>query len=509
MNFLALPVLIPLVSGALLLLLRRPMVRTVSSGVVAAVTFFVNASIAVRTWSGEVLTAQMADWPAPYGITLVADGLTGMMLFLSGLTGFLTVLFAGISLQQPSRRGQGPLLNRAREAFGSQALFQFLFMGVNMSFLTGDVFNLFVAFEVMLVASYGLLLIGGELPQLREGFKYVIVNLVASAIFVVAAGFAYGLFGSLNMADIAVRLSASGADPRVAVVAAMLALVFATKAALFPFGFWLPNAYPVPQAATSAFFAALLTKVGAYALIRCFTLMFPAEAELKMTILAFAGLTLLIGGFGAVSRRRWRHMLAFANVASIGYVVMGAFIGTVTGMSAALYYLVHSVLVVFALFLLAAIAERIAGESYRAEGHLDVYPWLGAGFFLASLALAGIPPTSGFIGKFALISSLFEAGGSLRFMVAGSAVLTSFLLLYACVKVWRDFFWGEADAVHRISLPRSMSMITGLGVGLLIVLTLASGPVYRLAEGVAGQLTENRSYLESVLVGALLVGEGD
>jgi multicomponent Na+:H+ antiporter subunit D len=509
MNLLALPVLIPLVSGALLLLLRRPVVRTVFSGVAASATLIVNASIAAQTLSGEVLTAQMADWPAPYGITLVADGLAGIMVFLSGLTGLLTVLFAGFSLQQPARRGQGPLLNRAREAFGSQALFQFLFMGVNMSFLTGDVFNLFVAFEVMLVASYGLLLIGGELPQLREGFKYVIVNLVASAVFVVAAGLSYGLFGTLNMADIAVRLSESGADPRVAIVAAMLALVFATKAALFPFGFWLPNAYPVPQAATSAFFAALLTKVGAYALIRCFTLMFPAEAELKTVILAFAGLTMLIGGLGAVSRRRWRHMLAFANVASIGYVVMGAFIGTAAGLSAALYYLVHSVLVVFVLFLLAAFAERIAGESYRAEGHLDVYPWLGAGFFLAALALAGIPPTSGFIGKFALISSLFESGGPLRLVVAGSAVLTSFLLLYACVKVWRDFFWGEADAVHRVTLPRSMSLITGLGVGLLITLALVSGPAYQVAEGVADQLTENRSYLERVLVDAPRVGGGD
>ncbi|MEJ2287555.1 MAG: proton-conducting transporter membrane subunit [Deinococcales bacterium] len=181
-----------------------------------------------------------------------------------------------------------------------------------------------LAFEVMLVASYGLLLLGGELPQLREGFKYVVINVVASAVFVITAGMTYGLVGSLNLADIAQRVAAHGPDPRLTVLAALLALVFATKAAVFPLGFWLPNSYPVPPAAISAFFAAVLTKVGVYALVRTFTLMFPGEQLLPAVLLALGGVSMVVGALGAIARRRWRHAMAFANVASIGYLVAGS-----------------------------------------------------------------------------------------------------------------------------------------------------------------------------------------
>lgn len=505
MNLVAWPVLLPLVAGAGLLLVRDARARTAVAALAALATLGVELALLARTLDGEVLVVQMAAWPAPYGISLVADGLSSLMLALSGVTGLLTVLFAGSSLQHPSRHGQGALLNRAREALGAQALLQFLLMGVNMSFLTGDLFNLFVAFEVMLISSYGLLLLGGELPQLREGFKYVLINLVSSAVFVLAAGMAYGLFGTLNMADIAQRVAAHGPDPRITLVALLLALVFATKTALFPLGFWLPNSYPVPPAALSAFFAALLTKVGAYALIRTFTLLFPQEDGIRLTLLLLAAVTVPIGALGAIARQRWRHALAFGNVASVGYLVSGAFVGTEAGMAAALYYLVNSVLVVFALFLVAALAERIAGVGYRAEGHLSFYPWLGVGFFVAAMALAGMPPTSGFIGKYAVIAALLEAGGTLRYLVAAGAVLSGFLLLYAVVQIWRGFFWGESDAVHRVALPRPMTALTGVAVGLVVLLSLFSGPVYDAAGKIAAELAGNRAYLAAVLVD----GEGE
>ena len=499
MNLIAWPILLPLVAGAVLILVPRPRARTAVSVSASLSVLAVSLAIGVRAFGGEVLVAQMADWPAPFGISLVADRLAAMMLVLSSATGLLTVLFAGSSLQHPPRRGQGPLLNRAREAFGAQSLLQFLFMGVNMSLLSGDLFNLFVAFEVMLVASYGLLLLGGELSQLREGFKYVVVNLIASAIFVIAAGLAYGLFGSLNMADIAVRLAEHGPDQRITLVALLLALVFAIKAALFPFGFWLPDSYPVPPAATSAFFAGLLTKVGAYALIRSFTLMFPQEELIHTVILVLAGLTILLGGFGAIARRRWRHVLAFANIAGIGYLTMGAFAGTSASLSAALYYLAHSVLVVFALFLVAALAERIAGPDYRIEGHLARYPWLGVGYFVAAMALAGVPPTSGFVGKYSLISALIGAGGDLRLWIAGGAVVTSFLLLYAGMQIWQRFFWGESDAVHQVRLPRPMMAVTATALVLVIGLAALSGPAFEFAQKTAAQLSDGRQYIEAVL----------
>ena len=500
MTVLPLPILVPLLSGAVLLLVRRARWRTALSTAAACGTLAASIAVAVPALRGTVVSVQMADWAAPFGITLVADGLTAVLLLASSALGLLTVIFAGSSLQRPTSRGGSAGLNRAREAFGMQALLQFLFMGVNMSFLTGDLFNLFVAFEVMLIASYGLLLLGGELPQLREGFKYVVINLMASAVFVLAAGMVYGLVGSLNMADIGRRVAAHGADPRITLLALLLALVFATKAAVFPLGFWLPNSYPAPPAATSAFFGAVLTKVGVYALVRTFTLMFPGQQEIGAALLAMAGVTVLIGALGTLARQRWRHAMAFANVASIGYLVAAIFVGTPAGLAAGIYYLMNSVAVVFALFLLAALAEAIAGAGYRAPGHLGAYPWLGAGFFAAAMTLAGLPPTSGFIGKYAVIRSLLAAGGPLRIGVTVAAVVGSLVLLYAVTQVWREFFWGESDAVHTVAIGRTMSAVTAVAVVLVLSLAAAGGPLFAMAERIASQLDGNAAYTQAVLV---------
>ena len=498
MNALILPITLPLFGGALLLLLKTPRARAIASAITALITLLVSLWLAILSFSGEVLVTQLGGWPAPYGITLVADGLTGIMLLLSGVTGLLSTIYAGSSLQYAPRRGASPTLNQTREVLGTQALLQFLLMGVNMSFLTGDLFNLFVSFEVMLIASYGLLLIGGTLPQLREGFKYVVVNLVASAIFVAAAGLAYGLFGTLNLADIAARLQGVTGDPRVTLVVALLALVFATKAATFPFGFWLPYSYPVVPGAVGAFFGAMLTKVGVYALLRLFTLLAPDETGLKNTLLVLAGFSILFGALGAVAQRRWRHLLAFANVASVGYLVVGLSSGA---LAPTLYYLISSVLVIFTLFLLAGLAELIAGERFsdHAEGHLGAYPLLGGVYFVAALALAGLPPTSGFVGKFAIIQALLQTGGALRTSVATVAVAAGLLLLYAGIAVWRGFFWGDEDAVHKVTLPKGMWWVTVAAGTLLVALAVLSGPVYTLTEQVAAQLKTPDTYIGQVL----------
>jgi multicomponent Na+:H+ antiporter subunit D len=498
-NLVAYPILIPLFSAALLLVMPNRISRTLLAVAASVVTLAISVSLFIQTQQGTVLVVQMANWPAPWGITLVADRLTGIMVLLSSLIALLTVIFMHSSLNLATRPGESATLNRLRETFGAQALLQFLVMGVHMSFLTGDLFNLFVAFEVMLIASYGLLLLGNQLPQLREGFKYVVINLLASAIFVAAAGLAYGLFGSLNMADIALRLSAHGPDSRVILIAGLLALVFATKAAVFPLGFWLPNSYPTPAPAISAFFAAILTKVGAYALIRSFTLMFPAERSVQLVLLVLAGLTMVIGVCGFITRRRWRYALAFANVTSMGYLIAGIFVGSVDGLSAALFYLIHSVLTIFSLFIVAALAERLAGPSYYARGHLGHYPFLGIGFFVCALALAGLPPTSGFIGKFALIAALFAEGSPSHLLVAVFAIVTSLLILYALVKIWQNFFWGEDDAVHKERLPLPMQGVAVMAVAFVISLIFVSGPLYHATSQAAQQLTGNLEYISAVL----------
>lgn len=507
MNLLSLPVLVPLVAGTVLLAVRGRVARVAVATIAAILTLASTVAIAVRALSGDVLTLQMADWAAPFGITLVADGFSALLLALSAFFGLLTVLYLASSLHAPPERtGQvlagGGWLNRARDALGAQALLQFLFMGVHMSLLTGDLFNLFVAFEVMLIASYGLLLLGSELPQLREGFKYVVVNLVASAVFVSGAGMTYGLVGTLNMADIAQRVAAHGPDLRITVLAAMLGLVFAVKAALFPLGFWLPNAYPTPPAGIGAYFAAILTKVGVYALVRAFALMFPNEEGLKTVLLVLAGLTMVIGAVGFLSRQRWRHAMAFGNVASVGYLVAALFAGNQHGVAVGVFYLMTSVAVIFTLFALSGVAERIAGPWYRVSGHLGAYPWLGAGFFIAALTLVGTPPSSGFLGKYGLVQALFATGGVVAVSVVVAAVVASFVLLYGAMQIWETFFWGDADAVHKVSTPRTMSAVSAVAVTAVIALAAFGGPLYRTSERVAGQLGDHTAYREAVLAPA-------
>jgi len=269
---------------------------------------------------------------------------------------------------------------------------------------------------------------------------------------------------------------------------------------MFPLGFWLPNAYPVPAAAASAFFAAILTKVGAYTLIRTFTLMFPEEPLIKTILLALAGLTMLSGSLGMIAQSRWRHALAFANVASVGYIMMGVFSGGIDSLSAALFYLMHSVTVVLTLFFIAALAEKIGGLRYISEGHLNKYPWLGLAYFVSALAIAGMPPSSGFIGKFSLIASVLQEGGALRYLVAAAAIIAGFLLLYATVEIWRGFFWGEDDSVHKVALPLGMKAVTAVATSLVVALAIFSGPIYKIADQSAAQLSNSSSYIDAVLV---------
>lgn len=498
MSAVVLPVLLPLLGGATLMLLRKARPRFYAAIVFGIATLAVNAWLAYQVFTVGPVAQTMASWPAPFGITLIVDGLSAVLLALSGVVGLLSVFFVDASLHAGPRRGYGSLLNRARELFGAQALFQFLFMGVNLSFITADVFNLFVAFEVMLIASYGLLLLGGELPQLREGLKYVVINLLSSTLFVGAAGLVYGLFGTLNMADIAERVALHGPDPRITAVALLLALVFATKSALFPFGFWLPNSYPVPMSAASAFFAAMLTKVGAYALIRMFTLMFPEEILVQQIVMGLAGLTVLVGALGAVARHRWRYIASFVNVASIAMVVVGAMAGTQLGLTAAIYYMINSVLVIFALFLVAALAERLSGANTLKGGHLSLYPWLGAGFFVVMIAAAGLPPTSGFIGKFAVAGSLLSLDGWLGTAAAVAVITSGIVLLYAGVQVWMGYFWGDPSKLRKTELPGPMVFITTVAVLIVAVLPVISGPVYDVAQQVAAQLDGNEAYIAAV-----------
>jgi multicomponent Na+:H+ antiporter subunit D len=488
MNTLVLPVILPLLAASLLLALPAPRARVVLASFSTLLTLGISLFIFLQTSAGTVLTTQLGDWAAPYGISLVADRLTGLMLVLSGVVTLLTVINSSATL------------GAARGRFGHHALLQFLLMGVNMSFLTGDLFNLFVSFEVMLVASYAIITLGSSTAQLREGLKYVIINLLLSAVFVVACGFTYGILGTLNMAQLGLRSSELGSTPVVTALSLLLGIVFATKSAVFPLAFWLPGTYPAPPPAISAFLGALLTKVGVYSLLRLYTLLFPAEAPVVQPLLLVAAiLTMLVGALGALSRVRWRHLLSFATMGSVGYLVFGLALFNSAGLSATLFYLVNSILVIFSLFLIAGYAEKLTGfQDVRLGGLLESSPYLAASFFIAALALIGLPPTSGFVGKFALVRAAFETGGTLSLVGAVAVLVASLITLIVMIKVWRWFFWGQ-DTLHLARVPVSLAWTTFAGTALIILVTVLSGQLYAVALATAEQLTTPTQYIEAVL----------
>ncbi|MCB0063844.1 MAG: hypothetical protein KDE19_17095, partial [Caldilineaceae bacterium] len=412
-NWLAVPIALPMVMAGLGLAFSRWGYRR-SARVQRLLTLVaVTANLAVAllllyaTIGGDQrIVYQMGLWPAPFGITVVADGLSAIMLTLTAILAAATVPYAMGTLDQRERMNFYPLL-------------LFLLMGVNGAFLAGDLFNLYVFFEVLLMASFVLLTLGGQPAQISGGIRYVVLNLMASMIFLAAAGIAYGTLGTLNMAQLAQRIPT--APPGVgALLAGLLLVAYSSKAGLFPLFFWLPASYHTPHPAVTAFFGGLLTKVGIYTLFRIFPLLFPTFLiEWQPLILAIAGLTMLTGVFGAMAVHTLRRVLSFHVISQVGYMVMGLGLAAsgnrvlaAFGMAAGILYLVHHMIVKTALLMAGGAAEMEMGSGILASNQLNGLigrrPMLTIIFFIAAFSLAGIPPSSGFISKLGLLQNALQ-----------------------------------------------------------------------------------------------------
>lgn len=486
----AAPVLLALGTGLLLML---PLPRLYRAGLAIGSTLLmllISAAMVAQTDSGAVLSHTMGAWAAPFGIVLVADRLSAWMSLLTGASLLLSVLYAA-AVPDP-----------VREKYHLFALLHLLAAGVQLSFLTGDLFNLFVAFEIMLVASYALAVLGSTREQLRESFRYIVMNLVASALLVATCGMIYGLLGTLNMAHLAQRSMELGPNNYVTAFTTLLLIVFASKSAQFPVGFWLPGTYPAVPVAVGAFFGAILTKVGIYALMRTFGTMFTEEPELvRSALLILGSATMLFGALGLVSQREWRRILAFAVVTSVGYMAFGLGIGTPAAFSATLFYLTVSVLVTSAMFLLAGVAEKATGTGYiTVRGMLERQPLWAAAFMFGALTIAGLPPTAGFIAKFALVQAAVVAPSPLVWVGVVSALLSSLVILYAMLNIWRGFFWGKAardSTPQRVPLHQQGAMLLGmLGV---VALALGAGPLNAFTGRAAAQMADPQQYIRGVL----------
>jgi multicomponent Na+:H+ antiporter subunit D len=507
-TLLVLPILIPLTSAAACLLAWRSERVQRGIGVTGAAALLVASLVLANTVSRDgAIAGQMGDWPAPFGITLVADMLAALMVAVTGLMGFAVAVYSTAEV--------GP----GRRSFGFYPLLHVLLMGVCGAFLTGDLFNLYVCFEVMLIASFVLLALGGERAQMEGALKYVTLNLISSAIFLAAVGLLYGITGTLNMAHLSEKVAAlSVTDPNlVAAVGGLLLVSFGIKAGVFPLYFWLPSSYHTPPVAASAIFAGLLTKVGVYALIRVFTLVFADAGSVYRLLLWIAGLTMVAGVLGAVSQFHVRRILSFHIISQIGYMVMGlGLLGSPNetarrlGLIAAVFYIIHHIVVKTNLFLISGVIRRLRGteELGQTGGLFVAAPWLAALFLVPAFSLAGIPPLSGFWAKLAMIRAGLEAE---MWVLVGAAIVAGLLTLLSMIKIWNEAFWKPLpDEVSAPDVPGGAGLAVMLApVILLAVVTVLIGlfpqTLLDLAGRAGDQLLDASTYRAVV---GLATGQG-
>jgi len=485
-----LPVILPMLgAGLTLALYGRPRMQKAVSVTTLSAVLAVSATMLVIVSSGP-LVAEVGDWPAPIGIVLVVDRLSALMLTVSATVTLCVLLYS---------QAQGDDKESAPVSI-YHPTYLILTAGVSNAFISGDLFNIYVAFEVLLAASYVLLTLGGTRERIRAGSVYVVVAITSSLLFLIAIAAAYAATGTLNLAQMAGRLQEI--DPGVRLVIAMLLmLAFGLKAAVFPLSFWLPDSYPTAPAAVTAVFAGLLTKVGVYAMIRTRALLFPDSGGLDDVLMWMALATMIVGILGAVAQDNIKRLLSFTLVSHIGYMVFGIALATSEAWGAAIYYVVHHITVQTALFLVTGLVERYGGSTSltRLGGLAKAVPLVGILFFIPAMNLAGIPPFSGFVGKLGLIQAGALVGTPIAYVLIGGSVVTSLLTLYAMVKAWNKAFWQPAPRpLPARKVPAGMVMPAVALVVVSLGLTVAAGPLYEYTTRAAHDLAERDQYITAV-----------
>ncbi|WP_444964076.1 Na+/H+ antiporter subunit D [Nocardiopsis sp. M1B1] len=538
--FIPLPVVLPLFAAGVKLALgiRWPRLQQALSVISLALVLVIGLVLMLGSHAYGPQVVQVGGWETPIGITLVADRLSALMVTVSAAI-TLAVLVYSIGQGMAGKAEVAPLSVY-------QPTYLILVAGVSNAFLAGDLFNLYVGFEILLTASYVLLTLGGTQSRMRAGAIYVVVSLVSSVLFLIAIALVFGATGTVNMAQLGERLPELSTDLR-AVLQVMLLFAFGIKAAVFPLAAWLPDSYPTAPAPVTAVFAGLLTKVGVYTIIRTQTLLFPGE-QLNDLLMVVALATMIMGILGAVAQTDIKRLLSFTLISHIGYMVFGVALGSEQGMAGAVFYIAHHITVQTTLFLVTGLIERRGGSA--SLDHLGglgrIAPILAVLFFVPAMNLGGIPPLSGFLGKLGLIQAGVEAGTPLSYTLVGASVLTSLLTLYVIARVWNYAFWrtpsegmvaepgtvledtetddpstaalgpGEAvgpssrlsdtstaatPVVTSVALPKSMVGATVALVVFSIALTVLAGPLIEYSSDAAVELQARSPYIEAVLGG--------
>lgn len=512
------PVLIPVAGAALTLLLSRfRRAQSQIAFIMLALSSLVSLTLLAVADVDGIQTLQIGGWDAPVGITLVADRLSTVMLFTSSIVLFSVMWYA---ISQGVRDG-----GEDEPVTVFLPTYMLLTMGVNVSFLAGDLFNLYVGFEIFLVASYVLLTLGASPARVRAGVGYVMVSMVSSMIFLLGIGLTYAAVGTVNMAQIGIRIADIPEGTRTAIFGVLL-VAFGIKAAVVPLDAWLPDSYPTAPALVTAVFAGLLTKVGVYSIIRMRSAVF-TDGSLDTLLMWVALATMIVGILGAMAQTDIKRLLSFTLVSHIGYMIFGVALGTAQGLSGAIFYAVHHILVQTALFLVVGLIERQSGTSSlrRLGSLLYTAPVISILYFIPAINLGGIPPFSGFMGKILLLQAGANEGSWLVWVLIGGAVVTSLLTLYVMVLVWSKGFLRDradapeghvalarpaplADVTDEVEyseradvgrLPFGMFASTALLVTASTVITFVAGPVSGITSRSAESAQDQTIYQDAVL----------
>ncbi|WP_188462824.1 Na+/H+ antiporter subunit D [Marivirga lumbricoides] len=491
-----LPLILPFLTATICLFFNRSKKAQHFISIAGACLLLITAFFLLESVKENgIMVTQIGGWEAPFGITMVMDIFSAIMVLVTAFVGLMVNIYA---LQN---------IKKEKKQFGFFVFFHFLIMGVNGAFTAGDIFNLYVWFEILLIASFILLALGNGKEQLIGTVKYMLLSFIASAFLLVGVGIIYGISGSLNMANVAVFCRENPDNPLITVAAIFFLLPFGIKAALFPMYFWLPASYPTPDISVTAFFSGLLTKVGVYALIRFFTLIFVQDIAYTHTILLIAAaFTMFSGVLGALSRNSMRKVLSFHIISQIGYMILGLALFTPLALAGAIFYMVQHILVKTNLFMITGLVEKIKGTSVLKNigGLYKSYPFVSLLFFIAALSLAGIPPFSGFWPKFLLIKAGFEAK---EYWVIAIGIVTGLLTLFSMTKIWVYAFWekekkeNENELLESIFIQRNWRMtVPVITITVMIIgIGFYSMPLMKYASLAAEQLMNPSLYIQKVL----------
>ncbi len=494
-----LPLILPVFTAIFQVFLHKNLtvVRSINT-FSAFLLVLVSALILVAVHQEKIIAITVGSWESPFGISLVVDYFSSIMILVS------SIIFSATSIYNLGS------IHIEREKYYFYPITQILMLGIYGSFLTGDIFNLFVWFEVMLISSFVLMSLGGKKAQLEGALKYVVINLISSAIFLSATGMLFGITGTLNMADLALKISKLPDTGMINVVSMLFLVAFGIKSAIFPLFFWLPASYHTPPSPITALLAGLLTKVGVYVLFRVFTLIFIQDVEFTHTVLLIlSGLTMLIGVLGPIAQNDFRRILSFHIVSQVGYMIMALALFSPLAIAGGVFYIVHHMIVKTNLFIISGVTKIIKG-SYELEklgGLYKLYPFLGLLFIISAFSLAGVPPLSGFWAKFILTKAGFSIE---QYFIIGLSLFVGLLTLFSMTKIWTQVFWK--DDPEKYQNRNNFKMLTTGKKYLLIApivylasitlfISFAVDPVFEFATYAAEQLKNPSVYINAVLGG--------